>query len=77
MDLVELEPDRKHDAEWEAEAEDDGEDACDGEVGPVSHPAELADDEHGVAEHEDVSDGQLVGGIPDPDGHDVAEAEIE
>ena len=76
MDLVELEPQRHHDSEGHSETEDDGEDSGDGEVGPVAHPAELADDEHGVAEHEDVSDGQLVGGIPDPDGHDVAEAEI-
>ena len=76
MDLVELEPEGEHDAEGGPEAEDDGEDSGDGEVGPVTDPPEAADDEHGVAEHEDVSDGQLVGGIPDPDGHDVAEAEI-
>ena len=76
MDLVELETERHHDAERESEAEDDGKDAGDGEVGPVAHPAQLADDEHGVGEHEDVADGQLVVGLPHAEGHDVAEAEI-
>lgn len=76
VDLVELEPEGHHDAEGEAEAEDDGEDSGDGEVGPVAHPAQLADDEHGVGEHEDVADGQLVVGLPHAEGHDVAEAEI-
>ena len=77
MDLVELEPQRHHDSEGHSETEDDGEDSGDGEVGPVAHPAHPADDEHGVGEHEDVADRQLVVGLAHTQGHDVAEAELK